>query len=66
MRQEGLGSVGEKDQAAGQSRYIALHLLGSMSDSSGYKIIGLLSLGEWGLAVCLIIINLMVTKTNNR
>lgn len=42
------GRLGEKDQAEGQSRYIALHLLLSVSDSSGYKIRGLLSLGEWG------------------
>lgn len=34
--------------------------------SSDNKIIGLLGLGEWGLVVCLVIIHVMVMKTNNR
>lgn len=64
--EEGLGSIREKDQAEGQSRYIALHLLMSMHDPSDYKIIGLLSLRKWGLVGCLIVIHVMVMKTNNR
>lgn len=64
--EEGLGSIGEKNQAEGQSRYIALHLLMPMYDPSDNKIIGLFSLRKWGLVGCLIIIHVMVMETKNR
>lgn len=72
VREEGLGSIGEKDQSEGQSRHITLHLLMATKKTktkktcSDNKIIGLLGLGEWGLVVCLVIIHVMVMKTNNR